>query len=81
MKKTNPYLLYNLFELFKNEKKNEEGTLLSSTSASLDPYGYHVSKSGRISFMKLEIEKRHSIYVIFCNNDDTSQENLDNENE
>ena len=75
----NSFLSYGDFDFIKNEK-NKTGTLLSSTSRSLDPHDYHVSKCGKDSFMKTEIEK-NSVYVIGGNDDDTCQDNSDNENE
>ena len=73
--------LYDHFHFIKN-KKIDEGTLLSSTNGSFDPYDYHVSNCAKKSFMKIEKQKIQSYYAIDDNDDDdSSEENSGGENE
>ena len=47
------YFLYHCYKVIENNKV-EEGTLLNATNNSLDPYDYHLEKSGEDSFKKVE---------------------------
>ena len=55
------YFLYYHYNFFENDKF-EEGTLLSRTDGSLDPYDYHVEKCGVDSFTKLEHSLIHTCW-------------------
>ena len=53
------YFLYHRYKFIENDKI-EEGTLLSATNTSLDPYVYHLEKCGIDSFKFLERNLIHT---------------------
>ena len=67
------------YKFIQNEKI-EDGTLLNASINSLDPYDYHVEKSGEEVFKKLEHTQIHTCWPGFGeheeNEDDEENENL-----
>ena len=65
----NTYFLYHRYKFIENGKI-EEGTLLNTTNDSLDPYNYHLEKSGIDSFKKLKHSLIHTFWPGHGEDDD-----------
>ena len=64
------YFISNFYKILENEKI-EEGTLLSATNNSLDPFVYHLKKCGEDVFKTLERSQIHSCLPRFEEDDIT----------
>ena len=73
------YFLNNRYKFVENDKI-EEGTLLNATNANLDPYDYHLNKSGKDSLEKLEHTLIHTCWPSHIENGDDEDEISDIEN-
>ena len=59
--KKNIYFLNPHFE-FVERKKIKDNEILKTNKCSSDPYDYHLSRCGKISFEKLRMNKSHANY-------------------
>ena len=71
------YFLYHRYKFFGNDKI-EEGTLLNTTSGSLDQFDYHLEKRGVDSFKKLE---HILIHTFWCGHGEDEDDLSDVEDE
>ena len=74
------YFLPSHYKLIENDRI-EQGTLLNATNNSLNPYDYHVEKSGKNAFEKLEQTQIHTFWPGFEEHEENEDDYLVEEDE